>query len=402
MYTGFCKPQYIYQNLPCNIQWEGAIVFYGPRNMLERRRSQVTHFIFSYCMKKHAKKEFNKIKRSRHRFPGHRFRTCGTPSQVAYCPKVSTNFRVRGTSANQYDNQRLFVIQTDLNWTGWQDKSQKVAGLADDLVGQALHMCKGSLRKIAFLQQQKVEITPDAVLQQQTLASEDFWSRGVLTSLINKSTEYFLAGHHLSTPEDTEGEQAHPSATSIAELAWLCNKLQCGGNTEQTLVRPQNSDCPCWGGLLLQWGPPAVVPISPLVGKPEHLGSKASVVGSADPAGSFLHFGHFAVTPWPCGSRHSCITWLDVQRVPFSNTSALTLGQQMPVQSSDKPGMSPGHMARPESMEQQRAAELGPSQTYMSNVLLWQGAQVQQAPPDRQTVNETPAKWDVTRLLSAP
>lgn len=34
MYTGFCKPQYIYQNLPCNIQWEGAIVFYGPRNML--------------------------------------------------------------------------------------------------------------------------------------------------------------------------------------------------------------------------------------------------------------------------------------------------------------------------------------------------------------------------------
>lgn len=59
-------------------------------------------------------------------------------------------------------------------------------------------------------------------------------------------------------------------------------------------------------------------------------------------------------------------------------------------------------MARPESMEQQRAAELGPSQTYMPNMLLWQGAQVQQAPPDRQTVNETPAKWDVTRLLSAP
>lgn len=45
------------------------------------------------------------------------------------------------------------------------------------------------------------------------------------------------------------------------------------------------------GGLLLLGGPPAVAPASPPVGKPEHLGSKASVVGSADPAGSFLHLG---------------------------------------------------------------------------------------------------------------
>lgn len=56
------------------------------------------------------------------------------------------------------------------------------------------HLVNRSEKCLPLLQ---VEITPDAVLQQQTQASEDFWSRGVLTSLINKSTEYFLAGHHV-------------------------------------------------------------------------------------------------------------------------------------------------------------------------------------------------------------